>query len=155
MARSESRSEVDVGGYSHGYRGAITGSGDGKVGYGVDIFLLIELSCVFLLQEIGGVELSSGGGALRFAPFVVSCCEEIFEANPSFLLCGQTFLGFAVVYKETGLVDELKSDTNDLFEAVGSVAGGDIITAVFDPVEEGFSWLIDVVRGAEDSVVFL
>ena len=29
--------------------------GGGKVGYGVDGFLLIELSCVFFLQEIGGV----------------------------------------------------------------------------------------------------
>ena len=101
------------------------------------------------------MEFSAGGGALRFAPFVGSCCEESFEANPSFLLCGQTFPGFSVVYKETGLVDELKIDTDDLFEAVGSVAGGGIITAVFDPVKEGFNLLIDVVRGAEDSVVLL
>ena len=61
--------------------------------------------------------------------------------------------GFAVVYKEAGLVDELKFDTNDLFEAVWSVAGDGVISAVFDPVEEGFNFLIDVVRGAEDSVV--
>ena len=101
------------------------------------------------------MEFSSGGGALRFTPFVVSCCGESFEANPSFLLSGKTFPGFAVVYKETCMVEELKIDTNDLFEAVGSVAGGGVITAVFDPVEEGFNWLIDVVRGAEDSVVFL
>ena len=92
---------------------------------------------------------------MRFAPFVVSCCEEIFEANPSFLLCEQTFPGFAVVYKEPGLVDKLKSDTDDLFKAVGSVAGGGVIAAVFNPVKEGFNWFIDVVRGAEDSVVFL
>ena len=65
------------------------------------------------------------------------------------------FPGFAVLYKETGLVDELKSDTDDLFEAVGGVAGGGIIFTVFDFVEEGFNWSIDVVRGAEDSVVFL
>ena len=49
----------------------------------------------------------------------------------------------------------MKGDIDDLFEAVGSVVGGGIISAVFDPVEEGFNWLIDVVRGAEDSVVFL
>ena len=101
------------------------------------------------------MEFSSGGGALIFAPLVVRCCEESFEANPSFLLSGQTFPGFAVVYKETGLVEELKSDTNDLFEAVGSVAGGGVITEVFDSVKEGFNWLIDAVRGVEDSVVFL
>ena len=65
------------------------------------------------------------------------------------------FPGFAVVYKEAGLVDKFKGDTDDLFEAVGSVAGGGVISAVFDPVKEGFNWLINVVRGAEDSVVFL
>ena len=108
-----------------------------------------------MAYEIAGMEFSAGGGALRFAPFVVSCCKESFEANPSFLLSGQTFPGFAVVYKEDGLLDELESDTDDLFEAVGSVAAGGVITTVFDPVEEGFNWLIDVVRGAEDSVTFL
>ena len=101
------------------------------------------------------MEFSAGGGALQFAPFVVSCCEESFEAGPSFLLCGQTFPGVAVVYKETGLVDEPESDADDLFEAVESVAGGGIITAFFDPVEKGFNWLVDFIRGAEDSVVFL
>ena len=65
----------------------IAGSGGGKVGYGFDGFLLIEFSCVFFLQEIGGVEFSAGGGALRFSPFVVCCCGESFETNPSFLLC--------------------------------------------------------------------
>ena len=94
-------------------------------------------------------------GALRFAPFVVSCCKESFEGNPSFWLCGQTLPGFSVVYKEAGLVEDLKIDTDDLFEVVGSVAGGGVISAVFDPVEEGFNWLIDVVRGAEDRVVLL
>ena len=75
------------------------------------------------------------------------CCKESFGANPSFLLCGQTFPGFAVVDKEAGLVDELKCDTDDFFEDVGSVAGVGVITAVFNPVEEGFNWLIGVVRG--------
>ena len=71
------------------------------------------------------------------------------------MLCGQTFQGFAVVYKEAGLVDELKGDIDDLFEAIWSVAGAGVISAVFDPVKEGFNWLINVVRGAEDSVIFL
>ena len=53
------------------------------------------------------------------------------------------------------MVDELKVNTNDLLEDVGSVAGGGVISAVFDPVKEGFNWLIDAVRGVEDSVVFL
>ena len=66
----------------------------------------------------------------------MSCCADVFEANPSFLLSGKTFPGFAVVYKDIGLIDELKIDTDELFEAVGIVAGGGAITAVFDPVEE-------------------
>ena len=53
------------------------------------------------------------------------------------------------------MVEKLKVNTNDLLEAVESVAGGGVISAVFDPVEEGFDWLIDFVRGAKDSVVFL
>ena len=101
------------------------------------------------------MEFCYGCGSLQFAIFVVSCCEESFEANPSFLLCGKTSPGFAVVYKEAVLVDELKSDTDDLFKAVGIFSGGGVITAVFDPVEEGFNWLIDVVRGVEDSIVLL
>ena len=98
---------------------------------------------------------SAGGGALRFAPFVVSCCEESFEANPSFLLCGKTFPGFAVFYKETGLVDNMESNTADLFDAVVSVTGGVVITAVFDPVKKVFNWLVHDIRGAEDSNVSL
>ena len=34
------------------------------------------------------------------------------------------------------MVDDLKSDTDDLFEAVGSVAGGGVISAVFGPIKE-------------------
>ena len=104
----------------------------------------MEFSCVFFLQEIGGVEFSAGGGAFIFSPFIVRCCEESFQAGPCFLLCGQTFSGFAVVYKETGLVDELESDADDLFEAVGSVTS-----------EKGFYWLVCIIGGAEDSVIFL
>ena len=101
--------------------------------------LLIELHCILFLLEIGGVKFSTDGGALSFAPFVVSCVEESFEDGRSFLLCGETFPGFAVVEKQTSLVDKLESDANDLFEAVGSVTGGGGVTAVFDPIEKGFN----------------
>ena len=77
----------------------ITGSGGSKVGYGVDGFLLIELRCILFLQEIGGVEFSTGGGALRFAPFVVSCGEESFEAGPSFCCVGRRFQDFQLSTK--------------------------------------------------------
>ena len=59
------------------------------------------------------------------------------------------------MYKKAGLVEKMKSDTNDLFEDAWSVSSGGVISAVFDPVKEGFNWLIDVVRGAEYRVVFL
>ena len=98
------------------------------------------------------MEFSTVGGALRFATFVVSFCEESFEARPSFLLCEETFPGFAVVDKETSLVDELESDANDLFEAVRIVTTGGVVTAIFNPVEKGINWLVYVIRIAEDSV---
>ena len=49
----------------------------------------------------------------------------------------------------------MESDDDDLFEAVGSVTSDGVITAVFDPVEKGFNWLVYVIRGAKYSVVFL
>ena len=92
------------------------------------------------------MEFSTGGGALRFLSFVVSCCEESLEAGPSFLLCRETFPGFSVVDKDTGLVEKLEGDANDLLEAVGIVTGGGVVTAIFDPVEKGFNWLVYVKR---------
>ena len=101
------------------------------------------------------MEFRTGGGALRFATFVLSCCEENIEAGPSVLLFGETFPGFAVINKEAGLVDELENDANDLFEAVGSVTGGVVVIKMFDPIKKGFNRLIYVIRGAGEGVVFL
>ena len=101
------------------------------------------------------MELGTGVGALIFAPLVVRSGEESFEAGPSFVFCRETFPVFAVIDEYIGLIDELEGDANDLFEAVGSVTGGGVVTAIFDPVEKGFNWLVYVIRGAEDSVVFL
>ena len=78
-----------------------------------------------------------------------------FEAGPSFLLCGETFPGFSVVDKDTSLVDELEGDSNYLLKALGGVTGSGIVTPIFEPVEKGFNQLVCVIRGAEDSVVFL
>ena len=50
------------------------------------------------------MKFSAGGGALGFSPFVVCSGEESFEGSPSFMLNGQTFPGFAVVYKKAGLI---------------------------------------------------
>ena len=85
---------------------------------------------------IGGVEFGTGGGALRFAPLVVRSGEESFEAGQSFLLFSETFPGFAVINEETGLINEPEVDANYLFKVVGSVTGGGIFTAIFDPVEK-------------------
>ena len=74
---------------------------------------MIELRCILFLQEIGGLEFDTSGGALRFVPLVVSSGEESFEAGPIVLLCGETFPGCAVIDKETGLVDELEGDADN------------------------------------------
>ena len=61
------------------------------------------------------MKFSADGGALGLSPFVVCSGEESFEGSPSFLLNGQTFPGFAVVYKKAGLVYKLEGDAEDLF----------------------------------------
>ena len=116
---------------------------------------MIDLRCFLFLQEIDGVEFGTGGGALIFAPLVVRRGEEMFVAGPSFLLCRETFPGFASIDEETGMINELEDNVKDLFEAIGSITSGSVVTAVFDPVEKGFNWLVNIVRGVEDSVVFL
>ena len=76
-----------------------------------------------------------------------------FEADPSFLLCGQTFPGFVIIDEETILMKELEDNANNFFETVGCVTGGGIVTAISNPVEKGFNRLVYIVRGAEDSVL--
>ena len=61
------------------------------------------------------MKFSAGGGALGFLPFVVCSGEESFEGSPSFLLNGQTFPGFEVVYKQAVLVYKLEGDAGYLF----------------------------------------
>ena len=101
------------------------------------------------------MEFGTSGGALRFVPLVVRSGEESFEAGPSFLLCRETFPGFAVIDEETGMIENLGGNANEMFKAVGSVTGGGVVTAIFDPVEKGFNRLVYIIRGAEYSVVFL
>ena len=104
---------------------------------------------------IGVEEFGTGGGALRFAPLVVRSGEESFETGPSFLLCSETFRGFAVIDKGTVLINDLEGDANYLFKAVGSVAGDNTVTVIFEPVEKGFNRLVNIIRGAKNSVVSL
>ena len=104
---------------------------------------------------IGGVEFGAGGGALRIAPLVVRSDEESLEAGPCFLLWSETFPKFAVIDEETGMINELEGDDDDLFETVRIVAGGGVVSTIFDPAEKGFNLLFDIVRGAKNSVVFL
>ena len=85
------------------------------------------------------MEFGTSGGALRFEALVVRSGEDIFEAGQSFLFCRETFPVFAVVYKETSLKYDLEGNANCLFKVVGSVMGGGVVTAIFDPVEKGFN----------------
>ena len=107
------------------------------------------------MHMIGGVEFRTSGGDLIFTPLVMCSGKESFETGPSFLLCYEMFPGFAVIDKDTGLINEPGSDADYLIEAVGSVSGGGVATAIFDPVEKGFDRLVDIVRGAENNVVSL
>ena len=108
-----------------------------------------------LLHVIGGVEFGTGGGALRFAPLVVRSGEEMLETGPILLLFSETFPRFAVIDEETGLINYLEVNADYLFEDVGSVTGGSIVTAIFDLVEKGFYRLVNIVRGVKNSVVLL
>ena len=71
------------------------------------------------------------------------------------MLCSETFPGFAVVDEEIGRIDNLEGNANYLFEAVGSVTGSGVVTAIFDPVKKGFNRLVNIARGAKNCVVFL
>ena len=42
-----------------------------------------------------------------------------------------------------------------MFEDVWSITGSGIVTGIFDHVENGFNWLVNIVRGAKNSVIFL
>ena len=108
-----------------------------------------------LLHVIVGVEFGTGGGALRFAPLVVRSGEESLETGPSVLVSSETFPGFSVIDEETGLINELKGNADYLFKAVGSIVGGRVVTKIFDPVKKGFDRLVNIVRGAKNSVVLL
>ena len=50
---------------------------------------------------------------------------------------------------------ELEDNANNVFETVGKVTGGGVVTAISNPVEKGFNRLVYIVRVAEDSIVFL
>ena len=67
----------------------------------------------------------------------------------------ETFPNFAVIDKETSLINKLEGDANELFKAVQSVAGSGIVDTIFDLTEKGFDRLVDIVRGAKNIVVFL
>ena len=104
---------------------------------------------------IGGVEFVAGGGALRLVPLVLRSGEEGHETGPIFLLCCEAFPDFAVIDEETGLINELECNADYLLEAVRSVAGGDVVTTIFDLVKKGFDRLVNIVKGAKDSLILL
>ena len=81
--------------------------------------------------------------------------KKVLKPVQFFWFCSETFPVFAVINKETGLINELEGDADYMFEAVGSVAAGRVVTTMFDPIEKGFDWLVDIIMGAKDSVVFL
>ena len=81
--------------------------------------------------------------------------KKVLKPVKVFLLCRETFPGFAVIDEETGLIDKLEGDADDLLEDVVSVTGGGVVTAILDPFKKGLNRLVYVIRGAEDRIVFL
>ena len=69
-------------------------------------------------------------------------------------MCSETFPGFAVIDEDTGMINELEDAADYLFEAVGSVTGGSVVTAIFDPVEKVFNPLANIIRGAKKTASF-
>ena len=89
-------------------RSAITSRSGGEVGDGIHRLLLIKviIRLVFLLvKAISRLETGAGGSDLRFAPFLVSGCEEGFKGRPCFSSRWQALTGFAVVKEKASLED--------------------------------------------------
>ena len=86
-------------------RSAIASRSGGKVGYGVNRFLLVNvISQVFVLVEvIRRLEPGAGSSDLIFASILVSGREEGFKGRPCFSSGWKALLGFAVVEKEASL----------------------------------------------------
>ena len=78
-------------------------------------FPLGRVGLCHLLQDIGAVKFSAGGGALGLSSFVVCSGKDNFDVRPSFMLNRQTSPGFEFVFKKSGLVYKLEGDTEDLF----------------------------------------
>ena len=53
------------------------------------------------------VESGASGGDVRRAPLVVRSGKESLEVVPRFLFWSEMFPNFAVIDKETGLINEL------------------------------------------------
>ena len=95
----ESSRESDVGRGKHCHRGAISGSGCGKVVDGVNSVLLIGV--------IGGLKSCAGRGYKRLAPFLMGCGEEGFKSRPGLEVRGLALPDFTVVKKELCLKKRL------------------------------------------------
>ena len=95
------------------------------------------------------MEFGTGGGALRIAPLAVRSGEESLENCQFFLLCSETFPGFTVIEEETSLINDLEGNADYLFKAAGIVAGGGVVTVIFDPVKKRFDRLVNKVMGVK------
>ena len=87
-------------------RSATTSCSGGEVGDGVHRLLLVKVisRLVFVLvKAFSRLEPSAGGSDLRFAPFLVSGCEEGFKGRPCFAIGWQALPGFAVVEEKASL----------------------------------------------------
>ena len=104
---------------------------------------------------VARLENGTGCGRLRLPPFFVDSGKKFLEVGPGLDVRRLASPQLAVFVKETGLEHELKSNSDDLGRGVGRVSCGGVANRIFDLIDQGFEWLIDVVGSAESLVIFL
>ena len=104
---------------------------------------------------IGQLEDGTGRGGLLLTPFLLGSCEKFLEACPGLVVSWLAPTEFAVVIEETGLVQVLESNFDDLVRGVWSFSGGGVVDHFFDLINKGIERLIAVIGSPESRVVFL
>ena len=87
---------------------------------------------------VGRLKNGTGCGRLRLSPFLVVSGEKFLEACQGLDVCWLALLELAVVIEETGLEQELKSNSKDLGRGVRRVSSGGVVNRIFYPINQGF-----------------
>ena len=125
----KSSRESAVGHGERCHRGAITGSGRGMVGNGVN--------SVFLIDVIGGLKSCTGRSG-----------KGGFKSGTGLDLRGLELPEITVLEKQPCLENELESDAYDLLRRVGRVSSCRIFDGSFYLINDCFDGVVGVIGGA-------